>query len=152
MRIHLKRMVAIGFVVGGLLAPAAGIGILILQPSLASAAPINCGTHQNPGSIGPCSVNSYITAYGDPACTGVRYRAYDHYGTSSGTLDQIAFSAYRGWNCGVLYYNLTAQAVYATLLNRWPGWLANTSCGWQADQNTQFKLSGYSDVWRYVNW
>ena len=89
--------------------------------------------------------------------TGIRHapgcgRAYDHYGRADASINLIAFSPYRGWNCGTLYYNLTAQTANQSLLNRWPGWLANTSCGWQADQNAQFKLSGYPDTWRYVNW
>jgi hypothetical protein len=136
----------------GLLAPAA-VPMMAMQWSGSTpAAQVNCGTHANPKTLGPYTVNSYIVAYGDPACTGNRYRAYDHYGLASAAITEIDFSPYRGWDCGTLYYNLTAQITNSNELNKWPGWLPNTTCGWQADQNARFHLTGYPDTWSYVNW
>ncbi len=144
-------------ILGGFIAPLLAIGAIAAWPSDASASTVGCGRHNFAGTLGPYSVDSYIDAYGDPACSGNRFRAFDHYGTSTGGIDLIAFAAtvgYRGWDCGTNYYWLTASVSPGpvTVLNRWPGWMPNTTCGWQADQNAQFKLSGYADTWRYTSW
>ncbi|MFN0094709.1 MAG: hypothetical protein ACKVVT_08015 [Dehalococcoidia bacterium] len=134
----------------GLIAPLIVGAILFVKPHSAQAV-VWCGFNSNFGTIGPYSLQNWIDIYSEPGCAGIRSRYYEHWGNSTGTLNRISFLNLRDWSCGTLYYSVPIGADNTAELGVNAGWLPATSCGWQSDQNTRFRLTGYADVWRYIN-
>lgn len=90
----------------GLILPLVGAIAVASSSATSSAAAVNCSAHfGTTGRFGTVELFNYITAYGDPACTGSRYRAFEYVAATypATTVDYIGFEpsiGFRSWDCG----------------------------------------------------
>lgn len=145
---------------GVVLSVMAGALLAARSPSTSNAAAVNCGSHwASSGWFGSIELISYITAYGDPACSGSRYRAFEYVAVTypATYIDWIGFEqsiGVRAWECGTQKYGGYGGAGNVPGIAAWADWseFGYSSCGHQADQNVKFAEAGYPDVWRYKSY
>lgn len=139
-------------VLAGIVMPAVVLSIAMWSEH-ASAATTYCGRHQQTGTQGGVTWGVIIDVYGDPACSGTRARAYDHYATTTATLDVLFLYYLRTWYCGLPVVDLQNLAyVPSNGHNWWVTWDGSANCGFQSDQYTNFYKAGVINANGYTNW
>lgn len=146
-----RRLIAFIIVVGGLFAPLAAAGVA-LWPGSASATVYCSVIDSRLDTIGGTEITTDLRAYGNPACSygSNDSRIYLHWGVAASQVDYIGHEPYRAWKCGPQAYSGSNGVGYTDEYQQWGSWLY-PGCDYTADQHSKFSLSGYSDVWMYVN-
>jgi len=153
-RIRLFRAFRVAVLLGGIMLPVVATTIA-LWPNEAEAS-ANCSSHYGTtGHFGSIDLYNYLTGFGDPACTGSRYRAMEYIAVTypATNIDFIGFEpsvGVREWDCGGQVYGGYGGAGGVPGIEAWSEWVTGyNTCSFQADQNVKFVKSGYSDFWQY---
>lgn len=134
--------------------------MVALWPAEADATPVNCGAdYGTAGSFGGVALLNYLTGYGDPGCTGNRYRAFEYIVNTSPytTVDYLGWPytggstiGTREWDYPVLVWWEWGGLSPGGSGYMWTKWVTYyNSYGFQGDYQAKFSKTNYADFWQY---